>query len=265
MVLRADHDKGYVDLSKRRVDADDAKAKDEWFAKAKAVHGIMRHVASLHNVDTDELCKKVSWPLYAKYPDAHEAFRKHVNEEINVWSELDFSQPGEDISDKAEALKADIEIYLRRRLIAQALRLRAKVDVSCSGFEGIDAIKEALMKGFDASIEECEVKIKLIAHPMFMLTCQCTEKIIGENVLKKAIELIQKEIEAKGGEFALRMAPELVGQEEKGHDDIPSDVSSNEEGEDGPEDQDETMGDIDEQAMKDLMEKTKHLDAEDDK
>lgn len=261
MVLRADHEKGYIDLSKRRVDPEDAKLKDEWFAKAKAVHGIMRHVASLHDVDTDELCKKISWPLYKKYPDAHEAFRKHVNEEINMWDELDFSQPGTDLSGKEEALKADIEIYLRRRLVAQALRMRAKVDVSCSAFEGIDAIKDALSKGFEASTEECEVKIKLIAHPMFMLTCQCTEKIIGENTLKKAIELIEETIKAKGGEFALRMAPELVGQEEKSHDEPGSETGSSDEPE---EEQDETMGNIDEEAMKALMEKTKDLVVDDD-
>ena len=42
MVLRVDQEKGYVDLSKRRVEPEDATAKEESFAKAKAVHGIMR-------------------------------------------------------------------------------------------------------------------------------------------------------------------------------------------------------------------------------
>merc|ERR1719230_1950493 len=45
-VLRADRDKGYIDLSKRRVEPEDATQKEEAFAKAKAVHGIMRHVAA---------------------------------------------------------------------------------------------------------------------------------------------------------------------------------------------------------------------------
>merc|ERR1712007_364511 len=61
MVLRADREKGYIDLSKRRVDPDDAKARDESFAKAKAVYGIMRHVASLHDIPADELSNKVAW------------------------------------------------------------------------------------------------------------------------------------------------------------------------------------------------------------
>merc|ERR1712232_1395044 len=164
-------DKGYIDLSKRRVEPADARLKDEQFAKAKSVHGIMSHVARLNDIPVEELCKKVSWPLYKNYEDAHEAFRKHVNEEISIWDEINFKEPGMDLSHIETKLKEDIEVGLKRRLIQQMLRMRAKVDVSCSAFEGINAIKEALTKGLDASVEECEVKIKLIAHPTFMLSC----------------------------------------------------------------------------------------------
>lgn len=258
MVLRADHDKGYVDLSKRRVDPEDNKAKTEQFAKAKAVHGIMRHVAQLNDIDVNELCNKVSWPLQAKYGDAHEAFRKHINEELKMWEEIDFSQPGEDLSDKAEKIKADIELDLRRRLIAQALRMRAKIDVSCSAFEGIDAIKEALLKAHEAAGEEIDLKVQLIAHPTFMLTCTCLEKTTAFNTLEKAMELVKTHIISKGGEFAIRVAPELVGEEP------PEPAESGSDSDDGPEEaEDMTMGNLDEQAMKELMEKTKDLDVED--
>eukprot|EP00928_Gymnodinium_smaydae_P050543 TRINITY_DN340_c0_g2_i2.p1 TRINITY_DN340_c0_g2~~TRINITY_DN340_c0_g2_i2.p1 ORF type:complete len:335 (+),score=137.72 TRINITY_DN340_c0_g2_i2:83-1087(+) len=264
MVLRADHEKGYIDLSKRRVDPEDAKLKDEQFAKAKAVHGIMRHVASLHKVDTNDLCMKVSWPLQKKHGDAHEALRKHVNEELDVWKEIDFSQPGTDLTHLQEQLKADIEVSLRRRLIAQALRMRAKVDVSCSEFEGIDAIKEALLAGLEASVEDCEVKVKLIAHPQFMLTCTCREKQLGLSTLEKACELIKASIEKSKGEFVLRLQPELVGGDEK--DDEAEGSGSSDEGgsSDEEEDQDETMGNIDDKAMAELMEKTKDLEVDDE-
>ena len=143
MVLRVDQEKGYVDLSKRRVEPEDATAKEESFARAKAVHGIMRHVAKTHEIPVNELCCKASWPLYKnkKYTDAFDAYKKHINEEINVWEEIDFSQPGMDLTDKADKLKEDIETNLKRRLIQATIRLRAKVDVSCSAYEGIDAVK----------------------------------------------------------------------------------------------------------------------------
>jgi translation initiation factor 2 subunit 1 len=246
MVLRADHEKGYIDLSKRRVDPEDVKTKDEQFAKAKAVYGIMRHVAHLHNIDVNELSKKVAWPLNRKYPDAHEALRKHINEELDIWKEIDFSQPGVDLSDKAEQIKEDIEVSLRRRLVAQALRMRAKIDVSCSQFEGIDAIKEALQKGFEASTEECKVKIQLIAHPLFMLTCMTREKEVAKATLEKAMELIKESIVAKGGEFIVRTQPELVG-----HDDpVQEELLESESGSEASEQS--HMGDLDPELLKQL-------------
>jgi len=263
MVISADHDKAYIDLSKKRVDPEDAKKKDEQYARAKGVHGVMRHVAMTHSIEVEDLCQKVSWPLNRLYQDAHEAFKKHVNEEVNIWDQLDFSQPGKDLSDKAEQLKSDIEISLRRRLITHALRMRAKVEVSCNEFEGIDAIKAALLQGLEASNTDCEVKIKLISHPLFMLTCTCREKALGMSTLDEAMEKIKKSIESAGGFFAVRSRPELVGQDEaEGAEESGSESGSEDEGS-GESDQDETMGGLDDEAMKALMEKTKHIDEED--
>lgn len=264
MILRVDKDKGYIDLSKRRVEAEDATAKEETFAKAKAVHGIMRHVAQMNNIEVEELCNKVSWPLYAKYTDAFDAFRKHINEEINMWKDLDFSQPGQDLTSIQDKIKEDIETNLRRRLIQQWLRLRAKAEVSCYEYEGIDAVRDALTKGMEASKEECEVKINLVAHPLFVFTCTCRDKALGMTTLDQSLELVQKAIEAKGGTFTIRSKPELVGQDEKDEEGESSDEGS----EDGSGDEkqgsdQEAMPDIDEAALKEL-EKAKLDDDDDD-
>merc|ERR1719476_1170814 len=45
MVVSVDEEKGYINLSKKRVAAEDCEPKKESFAKAKAIHGIMQHVA----------------------------------------------------------------------------------------------------------------------------------------------------------------------------------------------------------------------------
>lgn len=262
MILRVDKDKGYIDLSKRRVDPEDATAKEEAFAKAKAVHGIMRHVAQMHSIEVEELCKKVSWPLYQnkKYDDAHDALKKHINEEINVWDELDFSQPGEDLTHLAEKIKEDIDIHLRRRLVQQIMRLRAKIEVSCTEYEGIDAVKESLMKGMEASKEECEVKINLVAHPLFVVTCTCRDKVQGMQAIEDAMKNVETTIQAKGGVFEIKSKPTLIGPDEKRE---AEDASSDEEaaGSDAssdtdPGDQDVTMGNIDEKALDDLVRQT---------
>jgi translation initiation factor 2 subunit 1 len=42
MVLRVDREKGYIDLSKRRVSPEDVAACEEKYNKSKMVHSIMR-------------------------------------------------------------------------------------------------------------------------------------------------------------------------------------------------------------------------------
>lgn len=65
VVIRVDKEKGYIDLSKRRVSTEDVEKCTERFAKAKAVNSILRHVAELLKYETDEqleeLYQKTAW------------------------------------------------------------------------------------------------------------------------------------------------------------------------------------------------------------
>lgn len=253
MVVSVDEDKGYINLSKKRVANEDVQPKQELYAKAKAIHGTMQHVASTNEIDVDDLCAKVSWPLHERYPTAFDAFKRHVIGEVNLWEELDFSQPGKDLTDIQEKLKTDIEAVLQRRLIQSAVRLAAKCEVSCSEYDGIDAVKEALSEGFKASKEDCEVHIKLIAHPLFALSCMCKDKEFGVATLEEAMGHIEKAIIARGGTFAVKSKPTFVQKDDKkeGSDESGSESgSSSEEG----ENEDETMGKFDAD-FTDLMKK----------
>ncbi|KAK8682047.1 hypothetical protein V6N13_054444 [Hibiscus sabdariffa] len=56
MVLRVDKEKGYIDLSKRRVSEEDIQACEERYNKSKLVHSIMRHVAETLDIDLEKNC-----------------------------------------------------------------------------------------------------------------------------------------------------------------------------------------------------------------
>ncbi|CAI5959041.1 unnamed protein product [Closterium sp. NIES-65] len=53
MVVRVDKQKGYIDLSKRRVSEEEVAACEEKYNKSKMVHSIMRHVAETSGVDVE--------------------------------------------------------------------------------------------------------------------------------------------------------------------------------------------------------------------
>lgn len=53
MVLRVNPDKGYIDLSKKRLSEQDIQVCEEKFSKSKLVHSIMRHVAETLELDLE--------------------------------------------------------------------------------------------------------------------------------------------------------------------------------------------------------------------
>ena len=70
--------------------------------------------------------------------------------------------------------------------------------VSCFTYEGIDAVKEALLKGEQCSNGDSSVKIRLIAPPMYVVTCMTLDKELGIELLNQAIALITETIKEKG-------------------------------------------------------------------
>merc|ERR1712060_539107 len=104
------------------------------------------------------------------------------------------------------------------RLIQQQLRLRAKIECSCLEYAGIDAVKEALTKGLQVQKEEVELKINLIAHPVFVVTCTCKDKALGMKTIEESFELVKECILSHGGTFNVVQMPTVIGDDDKKED-----------------------------------------------
>lgn len=211
VVIRVDKDKGYIDLSKRRVSPEEVIKCEEKFAKAKAVNSILRHVGELlgfHNDDElDELYKKTAWMFDEKYKKqgaAYEAFKHAVtNPEILDECEID------------ENTKEVLLENIKRRLTPQSVKIRADVEVACTNYEGVDAVKRALKKGLELSTENMPIKINLIAPPLYVVTTQTLERTDGLEALNKAIVAIKASIEDAGGMFNIQLQPKVVSDQDE--------------------------------------------------
>jgi translation initiation factor 2 subunit 1 len=208
MVLRVDKEKGYIDLSKRRVSPEDVAACEDRFNKAKAVHGVLRHLAERRKFFLEDLYEKIGWPLYKKYGHAFDAFKLAISEDKNAgdpFAELDIE----------EDLKEELKTYILRRLAPQPIKIRSDIEVSCFTYEGIDAIREALFAGMDLGSEQNPIRIKLIAPPIYVLSTTTLEKEVGIALLESAIDTIKAKITAKGGKIDVKMAPKAVSLKEE--------------------------------------------------
>lgn len=111
---------GYIDLSKRRVSAEDIVKCEERYNKSKMVHSIMRHVAEKTQTPIEELYKSIGWPLNKKYGHAIDAFKLSISNP-EVWKEVSFP---------SEAVKNELQTYISKRLTPQPTKVRADIEVS---------------------------------------------------------------------------------------------------------------------------------------
>ncbi|PAV90870.1 hypothetical protein WR25_18334 [Diploscapter pachys] len=206
VVMRVDKDKGYIDLSKRRVILRDQRLAIERFAKAKMINSILRHVAEQLGYERDEqleqLYKKTAWFFdrkEGKKAAAYDAFKRAIIDP-SVLDDCQITQ------EERTKLLEDIH----KKLTPQAVKIRADIEVTCFGYEGIDAIKAALVAGKQCSTEAMPIKINLIAAPHFVVTTQTMDREGGLEAVKKALEVVKEHIEKTGGKMNIKEEPRVV-------------------------------------------------------
>jgi len=244
MVLRVDKEKGYIDLSKRRVGAEDIEKCEDRFAKSKKVHQTVRHVAEKHKMKVEELNEKVVWPLYKKYGHALDALKDASMNPDEVFQNIDIPD------DVKESLVNDIKL----RLSPQILKIRGRVDVYCFGYDGIEAVKTALTKARTVGDSKTEIRIKLVAPPQYEIVTSCYDRDEGIKKIKEAMKIIEDAIKTfKGGEFKQQGEILVFGKEEERNLEDEESESEASEGEDGESEEDEGMGLVEEGVPEDLV------------
>ncbi|KAF2144574.1 uncharacterized protein K452DRAFT_266523 [Aplosporella prunicola CBS 121167] len=200
VVLRVDKEKGYIDLSKRRVSPEDIVKCEERYNKSKMVHSIMRHVATNAQMPIEKLYETIVWPLHRKYGHAVDAFKLSITNP-DVWTEVAFP---------SQSVEKELTTYIAKRLTPQPTKVRADVEVTCFGYDGIDAVKEALRTAESKNTTDTQIKVKLVSPPLYVLTSQCLDKNLGISVLEEAIKDITANIQKNGGDCKIKMAPKAV-------------------------------------------------------
>eukprot|EP00871_Galdieria_phlegrea_P002819 jgi/Galph1/3538/GphlegSOOS_G2191.1 len=203
LVVRVDKEKGYIDLSKRRVTSEDLQKMEEKWNKSRAVHSIMRHVAEIVEKNLEDLYQRWGWPLYRRFGHAYDGFRQILQDQT-ILKELDITENEVD-----ELLK-----NIQRKLTPTMMRFRADIEIYCFHFEGIDAVKEALLCGEKEGTEENPVKIKLVKPPLYVISANCMDKKQGIEMLRRAVESIKAKILEKNGKFTLKEEPRIISDKD---------------------------------------------------
>lgn len=160
----------------------------------------MRHVAEKTSTPIEELYQTIGWPLNKKYGHAIDAFKLSITNP-DVWSEIQFTN---------SVVKEELTSYIGKRLTPQPTKVRSDVEVTCFGYEGIDAIKNALRVAEARSTADTKVKVRLVSPPLYVLTSQTLDKNVGIACLEEAIKDMTVNIKNAGGNCTVKMAPKAV-------------------------------------------------------
>lgn len=237
VVIRVDESKGYLDLSKKQVTGEDISECELKYTKAKAVNNILRHVAQTTGTDIEVLYETIGWPLYEKYEHALDAFKLAAVDREEVLDGLEMSKE----------IRESLLNVIKARLTPQSSKIRADFSVTCFEYEGIDAIKAALIAGMSLETATIKIKIRLIAAPLYVMVITTRDKNEGMSLATASLKKIAEEIKLLGGNFMLKDGPHLLNanDDHELEELILKQNNVNKPISDIEEDNDEGMGDVD--------------------
>jgi translation initiation factor 2 subunit 1 len=114
------------------------------FERAKNVNLIMKLTAFTLQCSTMELYEDFGWDLYDKFNHAYDAFKLCLSDPEIVFSKIT-------ITDKQkEALISNIH----KKMAAAPIKLRSRFNLQCYTYEGIEAIREALLEAKKQTVSD---------------------------------------------------------------------------------------------------------------
>lgn len=232
LVLRADTEKGYIDLSKRRTSPEDHTLTENRYQKAKCVYSIVKHTSSMLKFQTDEelesLMERTVWYLNRKYHKeretakaSYEIFKKAVDDP-SVLDECDITD------EEKQILLRNIKL----RMMPTPERIRADITVSCTGPDGVEAVKAALRAGIEAGKANAQntensqengdgddsinaISITLIAPPEYVVQTQSLDKEQGIDLVWSVLRAVEQKIKTfPFGISKIKSEPKVVGPQE---------------------------------------------------
>lgn len=155
--------------------------------------------------------------------------------------------------------KEVLQETIRRKMASNPLKIRADFALTCTNFDGVDVIREALLTAKHAVCDDVwKVEFKMIAPPNYKVEVMTHQRAEGEEKLKAALAIIKDVMKKKGGHFKQKSEPTVIGYRKdepdvadliynlqargEGEEDSQEDDEDNEEGMDV--DLDELAGDV---------------------
>jgi translation initiation factor 2 subunit 1 len=188
-VIGIEKSKGHVDLSLKRVNDHQKREKIKEWKNSQKGERLMDMLAKKLNISKDQCYENFGNELISKYGSLYAAF-----EEMAYDPEILNSD-----GFKGEWLK-EFELLAKENISIQFVEITGYLDIKSWLPDGVNHIRDVLLKAEKSEFEDVDIQIKYIGAPQYIITIKAPDYKIAEDEMKKAIEKIEEEIRKYNGE-----------------------------------------------------------------
>ena len=173
----------------------------EIYQKLVKIDGVIKLLSVKTNLPMLCLYEKIVWPLYhIGHTNPFNAFNM-----IAMGSKKFFKYLILEDNIKDELIK-----IIKIRFAPKLVEIRSEFKLTNYTFEGIDAIKEALLEGKKIGTKENPIIFKTLGAPLYEGILYTYNTINGINLMNYSLDEIKNSIEEKGGSFLLCREPYII-------------------------------------------------------
>ena len=189
-VISIDETKGHVDLSLKRVNEHQKRDKIKEWKNSEKAQRLMLMLAKKLKKTIDQCYKEFGNDLINKYGSLYSAFEEMAYD-YDILKNDGFT--GDWIEEFKQLAKENISI--------QFVEITGYLDIKSWHPDGINQIKNSLLKAESSEYEDVQITIKYIGAPHYIITIKAPDYKIAEDEMKKAVERIENEITKENGEI----------------------------------------------------------------
>ena len=186
-VLRVNREKGYIDLSLRRVNEGQKRAKVDEIKKEQMAEKIVEFVAKKLNKEVKGLYSDVSEKILAKHDSLYDCFEEVVSKE-GLLEKLGLEK----------GVAKDLEEAIKQRIKEAKVNIEGKLKLVSYAPDGIEIIKETLKKAKEVGKDD--FTIKYLGGGNYNVEVSAKDFKEAEKILKNATEAALEFIKNKKGE-----------------------------------------------------------------
>ena len=193
-VLRVNPSKNQIDLSLRRVT--EKEKEDELYYWKRRVKGrsMLKLVADRTGKSYEELYANYGKKLESHFGDLYEVFRRLSTKGPKLLTAIGIPE---------DLAKVFYEVA-SEKIKQKPVKVRGIVEITTHKPDGIEDIKEALIKAERLSDEEVSVEAYSIGAPRYAIEVSAENYKKASSTLREAFEVIEKTLKSKGGTVSFK-------------------------------------------------------------